>query len=70
MVGMRIRPTLTGKDADRFITRMRNNELNMKQHAAKQIERYKLFNDNLGGKNKFLTMDSKSGDQQTSINKL
>ncbi len=39
-VSLRERPTLEGKDAERFISKMKKNEEFMKKHAARKIKEY------------------------------
>lgn len=41
MVEMRIRPVLTGKDADRFIQRTRKNDISLKRYSYKKIKEYR-----------------------------
>ncbi|QLG38721.1 hypothetical protein HW560_11790 [Paenibacillus sp. E222] len=39
-VSLRERPTLQGKDAERFISKMKRNEESMKKHAARKVKEY------------------------------
>lgn len=63
-VNVRERPTLKGKDAERFLSRSKNNEEFMRNHASKKIKEFREQLDNNYATASTLSKSLKKGQQK------